>query len=96
MSIYRPNAVREIEMFGVACKALFGHQRKPSEMKHFVRKLWSTVRITTNLAMARTFGEYAHSVRGAVDFEYAVYRWRGQEWAIPTTPHTSTEQRSDG
>src|SRR5689334_14259650 len=61
------------------------------EMKHFLRKLWGTVRILTNLGMARTFGQYVHSVGGYTDFEYARYRWRGREWAVPTTPFINHE-----
>lgn len=63
-------------------------------MRHFLRKLWSTSRILVNLAMARTFGEYVHSVGGG-EFEYARYRWRGREWAIPTGPILH-EERHDG
>ena len=59
-------------------------------MKHFMRKLWGTACILTNLGMARMFGEYVHSVGGYVEFEYARYRWRGREWAIPTTAISST------
>jgi hypothetical protein len=35
--------------------------------------------------MARMFGEYHHSGwNGQVEF--ARYRWRGEEWLIPTGP----------
>lgn len=56
-------------------------------MKHFLRKLRSTARILFNLGMARTFGEYVHTAHGLEgEFDYARYRWRDQEWAIPVTP----------
>lgn len=45
-------------------------------------RLRSTIRFTATLFMARTFGKYQHCVGGG-DFTYAVYRWRGQEWAFP-------------
>lgn len=52
------------------------------------RKAASTVKILFCLGMARTFGEYHHSIwDGRVN--YAVYRWRGRTWAIPTTPMES-------
>lgn len=61
-------------------------------MKHFLRKLRSTTRLLANLWMARTFGEYVHSGwNGQV--EYARYRWRGQEWLIPTSPIDPTERQ---
>lgn len=52
---------------------------------HFLRKFRSTVRIATTLVLARTFGEYEHSV-GGYDRDYARYRWRGRTWAFPTKP----------
>lgn len=53
------------------------------EANHWLRKLASTIHILSCLGMARTFGEYRHSVwDGRMD--YAVYVWRGREWAIPT------------
>lgn len=55
------------------------------EVAHFLSKLSGTMRIVATLFMARTFGKYVHSI-GGYDFEYAVYRWRGKTWAIPTTP----------
>lgn len=54
------------------------------EVSHFLRKLASTTRIVTTLFMARTFGKYVHTI-GGCDFDYAVYRWRGKTWAVPTT-----------
>lgn len=63
-------------------------------MKHFLRKLGSTMSILFNLGMARTFGEYVHTAHGlAGEFDYARYRWRGQEWAIPTTAFFPKEDR---
>lgn len=60
-------------------------------MKHFIRKLASTVRILTCLGMARTFGQYQHSGWDG-DINYARYSWRGREWIIPTGPaETRTE-----
>lgn len=49
------------------------------------RKLARTARLLSTLFMARMFGDYVHTV-GGLDFEYAVYRWRGDTWAIPTSP----------
>lgn len=51
----------------------------------WLRKLARTTRTLTTLFMARMFGDYVHSV-GGDRFEYAVYRWRGETWAIPTSP----------
>ena len=56
------------------------------EWQHARRKLWSTVKIVTNLAAARTFGVYVHTVWNG-QFDYAVYLWRGKMWAIPTRRH---------
>lgn len=52
-------------------------------MRHAIRKFFSTLRICGCLIMARTFGTYVHSGWDGVN-EYAQYRWRGQEWRIPT------------
>ena len=61
-----------------------------------MRKLLSTVQIVANLFCARTFGRYRISYGGG-DFDYAVYEWRGQEWAIPTTPieRTSIQEAAE-
>lgn len=63
------------------------------DAKHFFRKLRSTVRIVSTLFLARTFGKYRHSVSDEC-LDYAVYVWRGKEWAIPTAPldHTDWHQ----
>jgi len=53
-------------------------------MKHFLKKLCSTVRILACLGLARTFGQYEHSGwDGTISF--ARYRWHGQSWVIPTS-----------
>lgn len=54
-------------------------------VKHFLRKLRSTLRIAATLVLARTFGRYDVTVN---DYEvtYARYHWRGQVWAFPTAP----------
>ena len=57
---------------------------------HTLRKLRSTLRIVCTLFLARTFGQYRHSVGGG-DFDYAIYIWRGEEWAIPTAPVSSDQ-----
>ncbi|MCW0235237.1 MAG: hypothetical protein OJJ21_16675 [Ferrovibrio sp.] len=49
-----------------------------------LKKLASTARIVATLAMARTFGEYLHTVWDG-ELTYAKYRWRGQTWAIPSS-----------
>lgn len=51
---------------------------------HFAKKLYSTIRIVTNLALARTFGKYIHSGWDGTT-EYARYKWRGKEWIISTS-----------
>lgn len=48
---------------------------------HFVR-LRKTVRMLFILGMARTFGRYRHNVWNG-EFDYAVYTWRGKDWAFP-------------
>ncbi|WP_213287560.1 hypothetical protein [Bradyrhizobium sp. sGM-13] len=53
-------------------------------MKHFLRKLASTVRILACMGMARTFGKYEHTVWDH-GLNYARYRWRDRTWAIPTS-----------
>lgn len=58
-------------------------------MKHFIRKLAGTVRILACLGLARTFGQYEHTVWDG--FSYARYRWRGHTWAVPTTPFEEEE-----
>lgn len=50
---------------------------------HSLRKLRSTLRICAALFLARTFGDYRHTIWNG-DFEYAVYNWRGDMWAVPT------------
>ncbi len=55
------------------------------ERKHTLRKMASTIKILFCLGMARTFGEYRHSVWDE-RVDYAIYRWRGRLWAIPTKP----------
>jgi hypothetical protein len=52
---------------------------------HTLRKLRSTLTIVSSIFMARTFGEYRHSVWGTGS-SYAVYRWRGKVWEIPMGP----------
>ena len=61
-------------------------------MRHWLRKLRSTVSILCCLFMARMFGEYQHSVNS--DSEYAVYEWRGKRWAIPTSHITDDMEAS--
>lgn len=51
-----------------------------------LRKLIKTLRMCYCMAMAQTFGEYQHSVGGYASPDYAVYKWRGKTWAIPTKP----------
>ncbi len=53
------------------------------ETAHSLRKAFSTAKILFCLGMARTFGVYVHTVWNG-QFDYAVYRWRGKTWAIPT------------
>jgi hypothetical protein len=48
-------------------------------------KLINTIKICATLFLARTFGEYRHSGWTA-EYEYARYRWRGEDWIIPTGP----------
>jgi hypothetical protein len=50
---------------------------------HGIRKLANTFRILACLGMARTFGQYEHSVWDA-GMNYARYRWRGRVWTFPT------------
>jgi hypothetical protein len=52
--------------------------------EHGLKKFWSTIHIAFTLVLARTFGEYKHSVGGAGLPDYALYKWRGQEWPFPT------------
>jgi hypothetical protein len=54
-----------------------------------MRKLFSTLRIVYCLFMARTFGQYHHSIGGPNQPDFAVYNWREQDWWVPTG---STEQ----
>lgn len=54
-----------------------------------LRKLRSTLRICLTLLLARMFGEYIHSGWNGV-YDYARYRWRGQDYAIPTTTYQGT------
>lgn len=51
---------------------------------HGIRKLANTLRILACLGMARTFGQYEHSVWDA-GMNYARYRWRGNVWTFPTS-----------
>lgn len=54
-------------------------------MRHWLSKLCRTVSLLSKFLMARMFGEYVHSGwNGQVSF--ARYRWRGEEWLIPTGP----------
>jgi len=46
-------------------------------------KLFSTLRILSRLFMARTFGEYIHTVWNGT-FRYAEYKWRGKTYYFPT------------
>jgi hypothetical protein len=48
-------------------------------------KVLSTARICATLFMARTFGRYMFSGWNG-DCDFAVYRWRGENWMIPTGP----------
>lgn len=49
-----------------------------------IKKLFSTVGILARLLMARTFGDYVHTLGGPSQPDVAVYRWRGKLWWIPT------------
>jgi len=55
------------------------------KVRHFFRKLRSTLCIATTLVLARTFGKYEVSI-GDGGLCYAKYRWRGKVWAFPTEP----------
>lgn len=48
-------------------------------------KLLKTLKIAFTLVLARTFGKYIHSGWDGLS-EYALYEWRGQEWAFPLGP----------
>ena len=52
---------------------------------HRLKKLFNTLRICGTLFMARTFGEYQHTV-WANGLQYARYTWRGRDWPFPTGP----------
>jgi len=56
-------------------------------------KIWSTLSIACRLVLARTFGEYQHSVWNG-EFSYARYRWRGNDWAFPVSPIESGSEPS--
>lgn len=64
------------------------YEQQRYELSHAMRKLRSTLRVVFYMGMARTFGEYAYSaqdVSGQYGYvPYAVYRWRGKVWAVPT------------
>lgn len=51
---------------------------------HGAKKFFSTLRIAYTLIMARTFGEYIHSLYLG-EIEGAVYHYRGQRWFFPTS-----------
>lgn len=51
-----------------------------------MHKLFSTAAILFNTFMARTFGEYRHTIGGHDQPMVAIYIWRGQTWWIPTGP----------
>ncbi len=55
-----------------------------------LRKALSTVRLMMSMGLARTFGEYVNSGWNG-DFEYHRYRWRGEEWVIPSGPVKTLE-----
>lgn len=57
-----------------------------SEWSHWLKKLRKTLNILSCLFLARMFGEYIHSVGGHDTADYAVYRWSGKTWMIPTGP----------
>lgn len=68
-------------------------------IRHTIRKFASSVRVAWCSLMARTFGVYVHSGWDGVN-EYSQYRWRDQEWRIPTfmfyEPLTSCAGGKDG
>lgn len=51
-----------------------------------MRKLPKTIRILAALFMARTFGEYLHTVNDPSGMKYAKYKWKGKLWAFPSQP----------
>jgi hypothetical protein len=54
-------------------------------MKHFIKKLFKTIKLLSTLLGARMFGKYMHSGWNG-EFAYACYQWHGKEWIIPTSP----------
>lgn len=58
-----------------------------SKTLHFLKKLYKTICITANLAMARTFGKYVYSGWDG-DTAYARYTWRGKDWKITTSAYS--------
>jgi hypothetical protein len=49
-----------------------------------LKKFFSTLHIVSCLLMARTFGKYRHSIGDAGQPNFAVYRWNGKDWWVPT------------
>lgn len=48
-------------------------------------KFFNTVGMLCALFMARTFGDYIHSIGGPDVASGAVYRYRGKLWFFPTS-----------
>lgn len=61
-------------------------------------KLWKALdtirRILYSITMARHFGEYQHSGWNG-EFEFHRYRWRGEDWIIPSSSVTSHHQQGE-
>jgi hypothetical protein len=55
------------------------------EIGDMARKFIQTIKICSNLFMARTFGEYIHSGWNG-RFDYVSYRWRNRVYDIPKGP----------
>ncbi|WOF44341.1 hypothetical protein KNJ79_05260 [Sphingopyxis indica] len=51
-----------------------------------MRKLLQTLHAVTNLMLARTLGDYRHTMGGPDQPDVAVYEWRSQLWWVPLGP----------
>ena len=58
---------------------------------HTALKLGRALKMLGILFLARMFGQYVHSAWDG--FHYARYRWRGREYAFPTSAFDEPEAK---
>ena len=64
-----------------------------------LKRLLKTLRLCYKVFVARTYGEYLHTVHTTVAdecYEYALYRYRGEHYSIPSVSVINRSMKNGG